>query len=121
MTKSLDESFNISMQPIPGFDYNNGYPFIIVRDHEGYSLINLKDKEVQRFIDGDKTLHTSRFTFIGKARSGNAGFTFVFISILKNGTQRLGRMNLDFDFGATIKKIGGLPPDNMLETYSELL
>ena len=43
------------------------------------------------------------------------------MSNLKNGTHRLGRMNLDFDFGATIRKVGGLPPQNMLETYSELL
>eukprot|EP00352_Strombidinopsis_acuminata_P000938 CAMPEP_0176344152 /NCGR_PEP_ID=MMETSP0126-20121128/4487_1 /TAXON_ID=141414 ORGANISM="Strombidinopsis acuminatum, Strain SPMC142" /NCGR_SAMPLE_ID=MMETSP0126 /ASSEMBLY_ACC=CAM_ASM_000229 /LENGTH=94 /DNA_ID=CAMNT_0017690473 /DNA_START=2633 /DNA_END=2917 /DNA_ORIENTATION=- len=30
-------------------------------------------------------------------------------------------MNLDFDFNVTVRKIGGLPPENMLETLSKLL
>lgn len=109
------------MQLMTGFDYSGGYPFIVVRHHNGFNIVNLKTSKVQRFISEDKHLHTGRFTYIMKSRSGNAGCTIMFMSTNKNGTFRLCRMNLDFDFAATVKKIGGLPPEDMLETLSKLL
>lgn len=106
------------MQLMTGFDYNGGYPFIIVRHHYGYYVINLKTDQVNRFISEDKHIHTGRFTYMMKSRSGNAGCTIMFMSVSKNNTFRMCRMNLDFDFAATVKKIGGLPPEDMLETLS---
>jgi len=46
MIPLVDKSFNISMQLMTGFDYSDGYPFIVVRHHHGFSIVNLKTSNV---------------------------------------------------------------------------
>jgi len=43
------------------------------------------------------------------------------MSNLEDGKIRIGRMNLDYDFNATIKKHRGLPATDVVEHYTSLL
>jgi len=45
-TSAVDGNINISMNLLPSFDYKDNYPFILVRNHEGFSILNLKTDSV---------------------------------------------------------------------------